>query len=154
MVRWITVACQSLCATSRENKELWSGGNLPPEPTNSPNCTQTETSGRIWGTTCPQCQQGHKRLLSEWRGIKWDPACTLDFTLCAIRSSRHLLDFFLIQNRNTSQTAYSRYSFVPQTFKKLFKTHLWILAFVPPCTDCFNVLLFHCCFFYFCMVLS
>lgn len=63
MVRWITVVCLSLCAISRGNKELWSGRNPPLEPKNSPNCAQTETSGRISDIKCPLCLQGNSRLL-------------------------------------------------------------------------------------------
>lgn len=37
------------------------------EHTDWANCIQTETSGRIWFITCPQCPQGDLRLLSQWQ---------------------------------------------------------------------------------------
>lgn len=38
------------------------------EPTDWANCIQTESSGRIWFTTCPRCPQGDLRL-SQWQNI-------------------------------------------------------------------------------------
>lgn len=69
-VRWITVACQNLCAISRENKDLWCGGDPPLESTDSPNCIWIETSGRIWGSTCPQCLQECPEMLCLQMGPK------------------------------------------------------------------------------------
>lgn len=53
-VWWITAACQNLCATSGENKDLSCGEKLLLETPASEKCTLTETSGRIWGATCLQ----------------------------------------------------------------------------------------------------
>lgn len=65
MVQWITVIYQNLCALSRGNKELWSGRRARMETENS---IQTDTSGKIWDTTCRRCLQGHISLLSKpWK---------------------------------------------------------------------------------------
>lgn len=64
-VRWMTAACRSLCVTSKENKDLWYGGNPPQEPPASAKGTETETSGGIWGATCPQRAWGNPRSESK-----------------------------------------------------------------------------------------
>lgn len=71
MAQWTIVPCRNLSAISRGDKELWSIGQTlttQAPPRNSPNCAQTETSGRLWGIICLQCLQEDARSWSEPSG--------------------------------------------------------------------------------------